>query len=204
VRRVGSVDNPRRAAALGDDRARSGGVRPEPRWLLRRDLPDVSSVDRRAKGETHLPGGTDALVAGCSDAAGFIACAQQPSPPNSAESLMFFPCARGLTVGVTHQKRFARQLAPPQIKLPGGRETRALSPTVLSRLKRTHVEILSYMLRGKTTTAELSKQTGYAERTVTNKLQYIYSSLGVRRKIDLLSLCHTDPGLKNLLASFQD
>jgi hypothetical protein len=71
----------------------------------------------------------------------------------------------------------------------------------LRRLKRTHVEILSHMLRGTTKAAELSEQTGYAERTVINKLQYIYDTLGVRRKIDVISLCHTDPGLKNLLAS---
>jgi DNA-binding NarL/FixJ family response regulator len=84
-------------------------------------------------------------------------------------------------------------------------EQRRVVPEItLRRLKRTHVEILRHMLRGTTKAAELSEQTGYAERTVVNKLQYIYDTLGVRRKIDVISLCHTDPGLKNLLSSVRN
>jgi tetratricopeptide (TPR) repeat protein len=77
----------------------------------------------------------------------------------------------------------------------------ALPESVLSRLKVQHIEILRFMLQGKTKAADLSEHTGYAERTVINKLQDIYNILGVRRKIDAVSLCHTDPGLKKLLGS---
>ncbi|HTV74734.1 MAG TPA: hypothetical protein VME66_13640 [Candidatus Acidoferrales bacterium] len=80
----------------------------------------------------------------------------------------------------------------------------AIPEAALSRLKLPHVEILRFMLQGTTKAAELSKLTGYAERTVVNKLQDIYTILGVRRKIDALNLCHTDPRLKKLLESFRE
>jgi hypothetical protein len=79
-----------------------------------------------------------------------------------------------------------------------------LPESVLGRLKVQHVEILRFMLQGKTKAADLSEHTGYAERTVINRLQDIYRILGVRRKIDAVSLCHTDPGLKKLLAPAQE
>jgi tetratricopeptide (TPR) repeat protein len=77
----------------------------------------------------------------------------------------------------------------------------AIPEPVLSRLKAQHIEILRFMLQGKTKAADLSERTGYAERTVINRLQDIYRILGVRRKIDAVSLCHTDPGLKRLLGN---
>jgi tetratricopeptide (TPR) repeat protein len=85
----------------------------------------------------------------------------------------------------------ARETDPPSVG-----QRRAVSEISLRGLQLIHVEILRHMINGATKAAELSEQTGYAERTVVNKLQYIYRTLGVRRKIDAISLC-----LKNLLSS---
>ncbi|HEY0798034.1 MAG TPA: hypothetical protein VGD50_02735 [Candidatus Baltobacteraceae bacterium] len=92
-----------------------------------------------------------------------------------------------------------RNAHKPESSVPAPRPF--LSESTLGRLKGAHCDLLCLMLKGTTSAVDLARISDRAERTVINRLQETYRILGVHRKIDVLNLCYTDPGLKALLAS---
>jgi hypothetical protein len=166
-----------------------------------RDKSRRQSRTERAKVESHAA--TTVTVENDVDAEMLFSCTQQISPRRSADSLIFLPNV-GRQVERVAEKPAYRPTSKIRPAMPRKRRERGLSEIALGRLKRSHVEILRLMLQGITTTDDLSRHTGYAQRTIVNKFQEIYGILSVRRKIDALSLCHTDPGLRVLLTPYQE